>query len=75
LLQSLTIYPNPTDDFVWVEVAASLAGKNMQVLNSLGQLMLDFSAQPLIQLDLSLFPSGIYFLHCEGEMKRLMVTR
>jgi hypothetical protein len=75
LLQSISLYPNPAQDFVWVEVAASLAGKNMQVLNSLGQLMLDFSAQPLIQLDLSLFPSSIYFLHCEGEMKRLMVTR
>ncbi len=75
LLQSITLYPNPTDDFVWVEMAASLVGKNIQVLNSLGQLMLDFSAQPLIQLDLSLFPSGIYFLHCEGEIKRLMVTR
>jgi hypothetical protein len=75
LLQSISLYPNPAQEFVWVEVATSLVGKNIQVLNSLGQLMLDFSAQPLIQLDLSLFPSGMYFLHCEGEMKRLMVTR
>lgn len=79
----LETYPNPTDDFLFLEATrVSEAFLQLRLFNTSGQLLLqDLLNTPFgegeIQLDLGDLPPGIYFLYVESTntalVKRIVV--
>ena len=62
------VYPNPTNGMVQIEIAEQAI---LQIFNSIGVLVSTQDLQKgLNQIDISQFPSGIYFLNGEGETKK-----
>jgi hypothetical protein len=66
-LKQLRIWPNPGNGLVQVEWPAG--SKNIQVLNSMGQVVWEASlnSQAPVTLDLQLLPAGMYFLRLEHQ--------
>jgi hypothetical protein len=68
----VTAYPNPTSDYIWVQIDGSFEENLLLMLYDLnGKLVHDFSgrqamASDLIRLDVSGLPQGIYLLHIKG---------
>ena len=69
---TLKVFPNPTTDFLRVEIkTAETEGIQMILRNALGQPLWVRSLTPIAghiqeQLDLSQIPSGIYFIEIKG---------
>jgi len=62
---SLKVYPSPAIDFINIEITPADTGQLiLDLFNDSGMKILnqEVSNQPLIQLDISGFPCGIYFL-------------
>ena len=62
---SITIFPNPSSDFITVEITGSnnRSKKMIQVLNVLGQQISTHFVQDKFILDVKEFSSGIYFIN------------
>ena len=80
VLDNLSLYPNPADDFVYLKMNGnSTSTIDIAVYNTLGQKLMEFkkSASDNLNLNLSELNSGIYFLKFkEGEnsvTKRLII--
>ena len=63
---SLTGYPNPTNGFVYFTQPLL----NVSVINSAGQLLLNYST--CSTLDLTAYPNGIYFIHSDAGVVRVI---
>jgi hypothetical protein len=62
---SLKVYPVPTSDFINIETTPVDTGRlNLELYDSRGVKVLNKTVafQPILQVDISNFPSGIYFL-------------
>ena len=70
-LNKIDLYPNPTSGKLTITLEVSNA-TSVTIRNSLGQLMLvdNQSSSGNLELDISSYPTGIYFLQLEvgGEM-------
>lgn len=63
--KSILIYPNPSKDKVTIE--AELKGATLTLIDVFGKTVFsEIQKENKITLDLSAFPSGIYFLRTEG---------
>ena len=73
-MKEIMIYPNPTTDFVTLELPSS-EELSVQIYDLTGRVVFEnqFSG-PLVKLDLSAFESGTYLVHVEGDhqLKRLV---
>lgn len=66
----ISIYPNPTQDFVNINISATAQFK---VFSALGQLLLTGEIdQNEKKIDFSNFAKGIYYLRVENEMVRII---
>jgi hypothetical protein len=68
LLNEIAVYPNPADDVLNIELPEQLKIKQMQLINSLGQIV--WSQKPesnLMTIDVAALPKGIYLLAVETE--------
>jgi hypothetical protein len=64
---SWAVYPNPAQGVVYIK---HKDGKTKRLYNTLGQL-LDETHSSLF--DVSRLSKGIYFVQCDGEMKKVFV--
>lgn len=65
---SLNIFPNPTNDFLNINYSLTSKGKTqLQIINSIGQVVREYSNQQLegthtITVDTKIFSKGIYYI-------------
>lgn len=74
---SILAYPNPTSNRLTVQFPKSAKIEVIKLLNPLGQEVKSLSKQEIqeqLQLDLSEYASGVYYLHVI-EQKRVAVKR
>jgi hypothetical protein len=70
LIEQLTIYPNPVNDVLFIENAE---GKNIEIINVLGQIVLSFSpTNNQFPITINELKSGIYFIKINDEMVRFI---
>lgn len=68
--QRITLYPNPSDDIVYVKVAGDLVGQTYRICNQSGQHMLSGSlSSEVTTIHVQMLPEGLYFLKV-GEQER-----
>lgn len=73
---TLTVYPNPTDDVLFVEThgRASLSNQTYRITNLMGQtLMTGQITAETQQIDVSSLPQGMYFITFAGETQKFVV--
>jgi SprB repeat/Alpha amylase, catalytic domain/Secretion system C-terminal sorting domain/Domain of unknown function (DUF1939) len=63
LSKSLMVFPNPALDIVTIEVKGNITLQKMQLFDDKGRLLSTFGGE-IRQIDMSDYPSAIYFLHC-----------
>jgi hypothetical protein len=68
------VYPNPTTGLLLVEVPTGFALMEVQVLNTLGQVVLRQPGQNAASLDLSILAPGLYTVRAQGQHKVLTRT-
>lgn len=65
---NLSIFPNPTGNFVQIEVPIELIGLNCSIYDVSGKIIKSvILATRLNIIDTQAFPSGIYFLQIDGQ--------
>ena len=65
LIESLEIYPNPVEDYLWLTVNNLV--ETIEVMDVSGKLRSRLNAIQINQFDLSGLSAGIYFLRLRGE--------
>ena len=71
---SLHIYPNPTNDNVFLEVSQKYLGSDYKICNQTGAVLSSGSLTELVQeLDLSAFSKGVYFLVIDGVSEKKII--
>ena len=61
------VYPNPSDDFITIQIGSSLLNSNYRISNNEGKIMLNGSLNSIdTKIDLSGLKPGVY-LFCFGE--------
>lgn len=69
ILPTVKVYPNPTKGMLTIENIPSTV-KHLEIFNSTGQMMLQQNVnQTKIDIDLSGFPNGVYFVKCGGVVR------
>ena len=74
LVTSFSAYPNPTNGKIQLQFPNN-AIRTVEVYNLLGTLMLQQSATEAtntLEVDLSTFPSGVYFIRSEGAVQKVV---
>ncbi len=67
---SLTLYPNPVDGLVFLEITEPTY---VEIFNTLGELVYSEQIQSSKQVDLAFLDAGIYFIYdSEGEYQKLI---
>lgn len=67
----LNIFPNPTNEKLYVEFSTDLIVKKLTLQNYVGQVLYETkNPQNPIEINLSTFPKGIYFLIAENSIAR-----
>lgn len=68
---SLTIYPNPAKDKIYVDVQKVSGAKKVEIKNLAGQVIYvaQFESTPRIEISLMNWAKGMYFLMIESENK------
>lgn len=63
----ISIYPNPADDFIYVEINKISAENNIAVFNAIGELVMSSkAADQKTRLEFN-FPAGVYFIEIKTE--------
>ncbi len=73
---TLVVYPNPTDDVLFVETVCtpSLPGTTYRITNLIGQTVLSGSINAETQqIDIKELPSGMYFITVGGQTVKFVV--
>ena len=73
---TLVVYPNPTDDVLFVETVCtpSLPGTTYRITNLIGQTVLSGSINAETQqIDIKELPSGMYFITVGGQTLKFVV--
>lgn len=68
--ESLTIYPNPTDNELNINFVGDAGINKISLMNLEGKVLLSFdetNIHPLMQMDLNTYPAGVYFLSVESK--------
>ena len=68
-LEGLSIFPNPTENFTTIQLQSDKT-TTAKVFNLLGEIVLERNFTQKIELNLSSFASGTYFLEIENEEGR-----
>jgi len=68
-LTGLSVFPNPTKDFTTIELQSEKESTT-KIFNLLGEVVLEKDFTQKIELNLSAFASGTYFLEIENEEGR-----
>ncbi|MCX6244183.1 MAG: T9SS type A sorting domain-containing protein [Bacteroidetes bacterium] len=64
----IKVYPNPSNDKITVETTMINGNKRLSILNVNGQVMTEREiSEPSVQIDISTFPAGVYFIRMTGE--------
>ena len=67
---SLEVYPNPASDVLNIHIPGNSDELNIQVFNSTGSLVEMYTqSRPYAQLDVSSYPSGMYFIRVNSAIK------
>ncbi|MFN4235111.1 MAG: T9SS type A sorting domain-containing protein [Bacteroidia bacterium] len=74
--EQIIIYPNPNSGIFTIELAEPQENTTMQIYNTFGQLMLQQQINSTqIQIDLSTFGKGIYFVHITSKESNTIVKK
>lgn len=68
--ESLTIYPNPTDNKLNISFTPEAQINSIQLLNISGAALQNFTENaihPLMQIELNSYPAGVYFIRVESN--------
>lgn len=68
--ESLTVYPNPTNGNLNISFTADAAISGLTMMNPSGSILLNFTQDeisPLMQIELSPYPAGVYFLQFQAN--------
>ena len=69
----LNIYPNPATSLLNIQVISNQETVNIKVYNSLGRIVDDFnSTTKKVQIDLSNYPAGIYYVGADDGTKNAL---
>ncbi len=68
------VYPNPAKQRVVVALKGDFQSNKLLIYNVMGQVVTQLDPKPYQEIDLSLWPSGLYFLQCGSLVKRLTVA-
>jgi len=64
----LSVYPNPSSDFITIETSSTPTPSNVIIMNLNGQALITRQiTQPKTQLDINSLPSGVYFVRLPGD--------
>ena len=69
-----TIYPNPASSYFNLSVGTNLVGKSIQIFNSLGQSISNMKAESEMEVVISNYPSGVYFVKCGNMTKKVVIN-
>ena len=73
IAEAIAVYPNPTSDMVTI---ANAEGKNIIVVNSLGQVVASIENAAANQtINVANFANGTYFVKVDGEVVKLNVVK
>ncbi|MCX2740631.1 M43 family zinc metalloprotease [Pontibacter anaerobius] len=79
-VSDLTVYPNPTSDYLYIEQPARILVRHVELINSVGKTILTAEARSrTLQLDVRHLPPGVYFMRLVStngtEIRRVSVVR
>ncbi len=60
-IENILVFPNPVENYCTIAITNGETIKSIQIINSLGQIVC-LSASTNFQIDLSEYPSGVYFI-------------
>jgi hypothetical protein len=73
---TLNLYPNPTNGLVSFEVKNNLNTLQVSILDLSGRIIYNstYAAESVLQIDMSSYASGIYFMHVTSETNQKIKT-
>ncbi|MDX5423351.1 MAG: T9SS type A sorting domain-containing protein [Hymenobacteraceae bacterium] len=79
-VNDLVVYPNPASDFITIEQPARILVREVQLLNSYGQLVFTSEVRDrVLRVDVRHLPAGVYFLRLTSTngtvVKKVSVVR
>ena len=70
---SLSVYPNPATDRIFVEGLSAEA--SVKIVNNMGMLVYSsFSEFDLIEIDVADFPAGMYFVIVNSDVIKIVIN-
>ncbi len=66
ILETISIYPNPIEDILFIENNNSIEITSMKIYDMLGRLVLE-KKENIIQLNISRLESGLFFIVLKTE--------
>ena len=69
---SFDLFPVPADNVLNILANNYIPGKLMNIRNSKGQIVQKFKLMKINQIDISALSPGLYFLNCEGSVKKFI---
>ncbi|MDX5435602.1 MAG: PKD domain-containing protein [Pontibacter sp.] len=79
-VSNLTVYPNPTSDYLLIEQPADILVRKAELVNSVGKaVVIKTLNSRTVQLDVRHLPSGIYYLRLHStsgtEIRKISIVR
>ncbi len=77
IITQFSIYPNPSKGVVNIETSANIDNQEIQILNSLGQIVKSvfIVGEKSIQVDLNDLPKGLYYVKQNNQVHKLILTQ
>jgi hypothetical protein len=73
---SLSVYPNPAQDLIFLAVDTDLIGSNIMICDALGRILLETTLQKEeTRIDLREFTTGTYLIKVGSQTKRVEILR
>jgi hypothetical protein len=73
---SLSVYPNPAQDLIFLAVDTDLIGSNIMICDALGRILLETTLQKKeTRIDLREFTTGTYLIKVGSQTKRVEILR